>query len=447
MNPRDFAERSLLGVLLDSPGRIRALDWLEADDFRSPAHQVLYTIITDMVAEHDAERDDGPDFDFRRDVIGNDIVVGGVVYDSTRYKLDGYGDVVELSAAETEERLDEELRAHYEVPGVTPVTVLERLQQSSDPSVQRSSALTAPGLHQLIATAPPNRVAQPEAYARIVLESSIRRQVQAAGIRVGQAAETSPDLADMLGVVTNALTEVDHAQQRWSALTDRTGGELAPRAPLDVAGLDGERPTTEATRDAEYGLISEAIANPRVLDELDLANTVTPEDFADPELGNTWRATVAVHASAAATGTRVDVITVAWEQQRQSPVHGEGLDVEDLAEAGQTIPLGDGHAQHCADAVLRGSISRLTHTAAESVTKAAQHPGLQPADVLHTSTTALDAVLHKASRGSQAAALAQQASPARPAATTPPAPAQQVCNTVPLRPGRGAATWRDEIGR
>lgn len=415
MNAREFAERALLGTLLQTPGHIRELGWLQAEDFRGPGYQVLYRTIGEVVRDHDA-------------------AVAAQAADATNQQ------------------------APHDVPAMNALTMLKRLQRDSDPSVKRSSALTAPGLHVLLSTAPPERVAQPQAYAMIVCESSIRRQVQAAGIRVGAAAETSPDLDAMLAVVETALTEVDAVRQRWDDLHPApglTGGQdehasaAESRALREPVVFDDAVPTdrldTVAQRNAEYGLVSEALANPPVLEEL--ADRVHPEDFGDDHLGNTFRAIISVHAEATATGVTVDAVTVAWQQQRQEPVHGPGLAVHELNELGQTIPLGANHASRCASDVLRGSLSRLTETAAQSVAEAAQHPGLQPGDMLHTSTQALEAVMHMARRtAAPAASLAQQASPNRPASTKPPAPVQQVCTTGPLRPGRTTAR-RDEIGR
>ncbi|MFC7344941.1 DnaB-like helicase N-terminal domain-containing protein [Saccharopolyspora griseoalba] len=441
MTPRDFAEKALLGTLLTGPAQIRSLDWLQAEDFRSPAHQHLYRVLSEMVAEHDAaERDeDGEDFDFHRDVLGDDLVVGGVAYDSTVYELVD-GEIVERSEQDKIAQHARRMREHHEVPGIDPVTVLQRLQADPDPSVQRNTTLTAPGLHDLIAAAPPIHAAQPEAYGQIVLEASIRRQVQAAGIRVGHAAETSSDLAGMLDVVEHALTEVDDARRRWDGLADtapQTEAATRPeRAARDPLLADGPRLDANAQHDAEYGLVAEVLADPFVLDEL--ADRVQPRDFGDQELGNTFRAASAVHAQRFSTHTRVDAVTVAWEQQRQAPNHGDGLEIDELAELGHSIPLGRDHAHHCAEGVLRGSLERLTATASESVTAAAQHPGLQPSDVLHTSSSALEGVLHMARRAaSPAAQLAQTAQPGH-SPTTPRAPssAQQPCAAIPLHKPR-----------
>lgn len=447
MNPRDFAEKALLGTLLTGPAHIRSLSWLQAEDFRSPAHQQLYRVLSEMVAEHDAHdaaNEEVADFDFHREVLGDDLVVEGVAYDSTLYKLLD-GEIVERSEQDKAAQHAHQMQEINQIPGVDPVTVLQRLQADPDPSVQRNTTLTAPGLHDLIAAAPSHRP-QPEAYGQIVLEASIRRQVQAAGIRVGKAAETSSDLAGMLDVVEHALTEVDDARRRWDGLTGSTQQtKRTERDPL-LASSPSERLDDDAQHDAEYGLVAEVLADPHVLD--DLADRVQPADFGDEQLGNTFRAAGAVHAQRFSARTGVDPVTVAWEQQRQAPVHGEGLPIDELAELGHTIPLGRPHAHHCAEGVLRGSLERLTATASESVTAAAQHPGLQPSDVLHTSSTALESVLHMATRaGPQAAVqLAQSAQPpaaAPPARNAPAAP----CNAIPFHRPPRSTTRSSEHGR
>src|SRR5207302_10305610 len=83
-------------------------------------------------------------------------------------------------------------------------------------------------------------------------------------------------------------------------------------------------------------------------------------------------------------------VTVAWEQQRHTAHHGPGVPVERLLRIVDRGPVGD--VTCAAEVVLRGRLARLAAAAAAAVQQAAQHPGLQPADVLHTSRLAYDAV-------------------------------------------------------
>jgi hypothetical protein len=64
-----------------------------------------------------------------------------------------------------------------------------------------------------------------------------------------------------------------------------------------------------------------------------------------------------------------------------------------IVERGPTVDL-----EYAADVVMRGRLARLTADAAAAVQQAAQHPGLQPADVLHTTHLAFDAVRATAGR-------------------------------------------------
>ncbi len=371
MTPREFAERALLGVVLQEPSHIRPMrEWLAAEDFRAPAHQRLWSTMDSMVTDADA-------------------------------------------------------RSDRSLTDVNPVTVLHHVHEPEagdwrgeldDAAAERSGVLTGPGLHTLIATAPAPSQAQPEAYGAIVLEASIRRQVAAAGMRVGQTATGHADLDEMLTSVDQALTQVQEAAARWD-VTERASSE-ANTATAVLAS--GHAPDENAVYDAEYGLVSEVLTNPSVLNEL--ASSVQPDDFADAELGATYRAAVAVHHEHAAGGPAVDPITVAWQQQRQQVAqHGPGLETTTLADiAHRSAPLGPAAAASCASTVLHGSVARRAAAAAETVQQAAQHPSMRPHEVLSACTAALHTVRDAARRAQGPVQLARQAS-----SPTSPQPAQR----------------------
>ncbi|SDN13927.1 DnaB-like helicase N terminal domain-containing protein [Lentzea albidocapillata subsp. violacea] len=376
MNALGFAERALLGALLDRPGRVRELEWLHPTDFRQPAHQVIYAHIRDMVAEADAA---GP----ARPAPLDDLTV----------------------------------------PGVDPVTIYDRIQASGELGV---SLITAPGLHTLLRLAPYPDRAQPQAYGAMVLEASIRRTVENAGIRVGQIAENTPDLQNMLDAVEAAINEVDFAQQRWEALTGRPAAvlQLLDAAPattltgrsveLDQAAATElpemiEPPDPEQLAQAELGLIGAVLATPALLDEL--SGRLFAGDFTDPAIANTYRAAREIHETRHTTGQQVDAVTVAWAQQRLQLHNGPGLTPDQLIGLSTSLPsLSPGHD---ADLVLRGSLARLTLHAADSVQKAAQHPGLTPGDLLMTTRMSFEAVRATAARmtGRSPAHLAAAAAP------------------------------------
>lgn len=375
MNPRDFSERALLGHMLSNPGEIRALrPILTATDFYRAPHQQVWTAIDALVAEHDQAHPSAP-------------------HEQT-------------------------------VPGVDALTVWQRLQDTAEHGVRHHPGLAAAGLHTLMETAPPAPAAQPRAYALMVLESSVRRQVKETGMRIGHVAETSPDLDSLLAQVDQALAGVDEAQQRWETAlhgpeeAQAAGDARASRVVL--ADAEAVRPDPEAIERAEYALMEGALTTPGLLDDPRGAAIVEPADFADPQLGAAWRAAVTVHSEQATTGVAIDAVTVAWAQQRLAPQHGDGLDSDQLAQMGRNVSLGSAAVHNAAETVLRGSVQRMTAAAAHSVHEAAMHPGMAPSDVLHTSHQVLEAVNVSARRISPAAALAGQATPTHQAA--PPGP-------------------------
>jgi replicative DNA helicase len=361
MNAREFVERGLLGTLLQRPGRVRAVTgWLRPSDFRTPANRHVFGALQTMVAEYDDAHPHEP-----------------------------RGDVV---------------------PGVDAVSVWDRIFHSGE---RGSHAITGPALHALIATAPDVATAQPEVYARYVLEASVRRDVERTGMRVGRLADAHPDLDRLLEIVEEALHDVETAHDRWNAaLPGQASATLnAPAAAGrgDVPDLQMEAPDPETVRQAELALVGQVLNHPALLDEF--GDTLRPEDFLQPEAGNTFRAAQEVHA-ARAVGGRVDPITVVWRQQQNTAQYGAGLTPKQVLDAAQNPPSPDPHWS--AQMVMGASLSRLTSRAAEAVQRAAQHPGLAPADMLHTTRMTLTAVqetAHRMSGRSSSAALAAQGNP------------------------------------
>jgi replicative DNA helicase len=322
MRPVDLAEQALAGALLDDPERVRKVaDWLTAADFTDAQCAAVYEAVRDRV----------------------------------------------LDAREC-----------------TPQTVLEDLRADTNLQWRGGSAAIGPWLHTLMHHCPPDPDAV--AYARMVLESSVRRQLDLVGLRV-QAAAVDPD-GDVAAAVDETLREIEAHGRRWRAATsrirtvpedpahpaaaarllsaDRTIRDLAPPDEIDVSG-------------AEHEVIHGVLRTPGVLREL--VPRLEPEDFADPPRGNTYRAARALHE----LGHRVDVVTIAWEQQRQASQHGPGLPVAQLRQmaAGIAAP---GRAEQAAQIVGRAALYRLAESARESVRQAVRNPGINPVDLLDTAT-------------------------------------------------------------
>jgi len=363
MRPVELAEQALAGALLDDPERVRKVaDWLTAADFNDAQCAAVYEAVRDRV------------------------LAGGEC---------------------------------------TPQTVLEDLRADTDLQWRGGSAAIGPWLHTLVHHCPPD----PDAvtYARMVLESSVRRQLDLVGLRV-QAAAAEPD-GDVTAAVDETLREIEAQGRRWRAATgrirtvpedpahpaaaaqllsaDRTIRDLAPPDEIDVSG-------------AEHDVIHGVLREPGVLRQL--APRLEPEDFADPARGNTYRAARTLHE----LGHRVDVVTIAWEQQRQAGQHGPGLPVDQLRQMAADIAA-PGRAEHCAQTVGRAALYRLAESARESVREAVRNPGITPVDLLDTATFTYRGVRTAAERTRPAQRLRQrlerQKLPAmRASRTEPPSP-------------------------
>ncbi|PXY16595.1 DnaB-like helicase N-terminal domain-containing protein [Prauserella muralis] len=368
MNPREFAERCLLGVLMSQPGRLAPISrWLEAEDFHSPAHGTIYAHLRAMVEAAQAEAEPGQD--------------------------------------------------PASLPGVDAVSLYERIAASGELGTHE---LSAPRLHTLMATAPSPQQARPESYGLMVLEASIRRRVAEGGMRVEQYVEQATDVADLLRAVDNALADVDRAQQRWDSVTGLPNltrvleGESAsaPDQPQLRSGPPVqvllEPPDEQQVQAAEQAVVASVLSNPRLLEQL--YERLLPSDFADERLATTYRSALELHAR----GEHIDMVTVAWEQQRHEYDYGPGITPEEMLALTEHAA---GDPAYHADVVMRGAVTRLTRAAAEKVQQAAQHPGLQPGDVLHTTRMAYAAVRDTAAR-----MYSQGSTPARLAGLSSPVP-------------------------
>ncbi|WP_188317124.1 DnaB-like helicase N-terminal domain-containing protein [Solihabitans fulvus] len=386
--------------------------WFVHDGQRFTA---IRTGVDEFVIRHESEYDprefgtkytieDGPedDFDFYRDVIGDDIVYGGMVYSHTQYKIED-GEPVELTEWERDAIIAEdaaqwqaEQAARSQVPGVDPVSLHARVAASS---AADAHLVTGPYLHTLVATAPSAEVAQPEAWALMVLEASLRRTVARNGMQVGQAADAVPELTSLLSTLHAALGQIEHVAQRWdranptTASWDRTLEEVSSHtvAPVnrDVVdtGLDlfADAPDERDIAIAENSVMAYMLTEPRVLDRW--RDRLLPTDFADPTISAAYQTAVEMRGA----GRPVEPVTIAWEQQRTAAGRqSAGLSVERLVELTTHPPVGT--PDWAVDVVMRGAVARLTATAAKAVQTAAQHPGLQPTDLLHTARTYYQAV-------------------------------------------------------
>jgi replicative DNA helicase len=364
MNPRDFAEASVVGCLLVDPQLVESMDWLQPTDFNEPAYAKTYRAIREMVAAGEQ---------------------------------------------------------------VTPARLIERV------GVVDRAADTGALLHTWMSITPVS--AQPQLYAAMVLEASIRREVEAAGVRMGQAAE-SPNLLHMLNTVEQAASQVQDAEQRLAGTRSdqpSTTASASDFAPLVDRGLKGVTAPSRTEQDyAEDAVVSHILNQPRDLDWL--TTRLRASDFSDEQLRVTYQVATDLHAK----GQHVDAVTVAWQQQR----YGGGASVDRL------LPLvnrvNSGEVGYYAQTILRGSLAQQIQSASEFVRHAAQHPGIQPEQFLSRFRDVYDDVRDTTTRLTGRQALREAAAKGQLAGRRPRGSAT---NTGSQRPDSRSASRDDDRGR
>lgn len=262
-------------------------------------------------------------------------------------------------------------------------------------------------LTTLIAAAPPGP-GQPEVYSHLVVDAAIRRELSESGVQVSQAAAATPQVAALLAVVDTAFTDILAATQRWEQVI----GNRSIRAGLDDPDplaearrsraappvLAGPPPADHEIRAAEEQVLGAVMVDPAfaatVLDRLD------PVDFADRELAAAWRAATDIHADAATTMRRVDPVLVAWTQPANAPAYGPGAGIERLNRlaAAAATPAAAAERDHAVDLVMRGSLARLSATAATEIRALTGQPALQPPQILDRARTIYGGVQDHAQR-------------------------------------------------
>lgn len=466
MHPREYTERVLVGVLLNDPLRVTGIaGWLWPQDFYRPSYGAVYRHLREMVADaynrdratepvHAAHTLRRPSHvvavqrqpfteeqfnqlarraseqeaaasreDSTRPIAPN---AGLITTSTVRVPSGTASDALHAAA---EHALHGQLASRHDEPGELLVALHARLQASTEPG---DAHIDGTELHSLMATAPPPAKAQPERYAQLVLESSIRRSVAEQGIRIQQATRTEdPELVGLLGLVDQALNHVRGLDTRRRQIPDGTRPLLhtlgpsehpapphTPQAPpqqpdaagaadqpdLFVADTAGQEtsdsaeeqetegaeaapeslpvPNAQELQRAEEVLLGIIVQQPDTLDRLRLR----PADFQDRALGNAFRAAQAIRERETADphGERVDVVTVVWQQQRQQgqPLGDDdrkvrsGADPERLHSLYADPQAVPGTEHHWEDIVLRGAIARAIDKAADCMRVVAEHPGI-----------------------------------------------------------------------
>ncbi|MHA6797545.1 DnaB-like helicase N-terminal domain-containing protein (plasmid) [Pseudonocardia bannensis] len=379
----DLAASALLGALLWDPRRVRDVaDWLEPTDFGHWAHRAIYQTMTGLIA-------DGREVDL---LSLPEVLARGEYHD-----------------------------AHVDRGGIGP--------------------LSAPALHDLLSMTPATpRAEEHEAnqgvvrsehvrYARVVLEDSIRRQVQAAGTRIdqyarhatGQDADTAAEvMAPVLAETTARLRELTSRLGDSGALRSRIAAALDPATPATGPGAAGSTPDVEighprppltaaGVQRAEYSLIGACLVSPQVRGLVE--DRLLAEDFTTAEVAATWQAIRALSRR----GDPVDFVLVAVEVERQgaTPDYGPGLGAAELARVAARADAVSGY--RAVDTVARAALSRAAGQAHRELQQLAGDRAKTGQEVLRGAQGVLTTVEATARRlGGNAAATAA-------AALTPPA--------------------------
>ncbi|MFF2746460.1 DnaB-like helicase N-terminal domain-containing protein [Kitasatospora sp. NPDC058048] len=224
----------------------------------------------------------------------------------------------------------------------------------------------------LIAACPQPRHAR--AYARMVLEASIRRQVHERAHRLQHAARTD-DLDGVLELTGELRQALHELADLWGALDERPRPLPGPW-PLELS--DAVRETT-ATH--ETALLSSATAAPEGLQQI--VRWLRPGDFLDRGHGAVFQALAAL----ARRGEPVDTLTVLWEAQRQGAIAAGAITADGVRAATRNGLTGDPH--YWGERVLRASVLRQSAASAGVVRLLARDSSLPAARLLGCALHAL----------------------------------------------------------
>lgn len=250
--------------------------------------------------------------------------------------------------------------------------------------------LSVSRLHTMMALAPRTSEGDVALYARMVLEAAIRRQVRGLGVEVSASALGEPTSAPrrVIDMATRTVDSVESLRERWNGSIEQPEEchhvRLAAARQLEQI----EPPSQEAVAAAERHLIAAAITGPAVRE---LVERFGPDDFAERATSATWRAVATLNDS----NRPVNIVTVAWEQQRGATEFGPGLTVDELRELAAVPPVG---VDADADVVAAARLCRVTSSATRNLATAADRAGLALDDVLTTARLSVDALRGVAER-------------------------------------------------
>lgn len=295
----------------------------------------------------------------------------------------------------------QDLMVHPRAEWESPATTATRVQLEQEVHANHVSAYA---VHALVSEAP--APAAHQEYARMVLEASVRRQVGALDLMVGQSVNHGPRAtleaaATSVAVATGASQRLEVADGRRARI-DPDLAELA-RHLTSPQGREARRAaakTVPEQGDALLRPLGTVEAESAVLGALvfsdgaraELQGRFRAEDMTSPQRQATWGATVALLEQR----RPVDEVTVQWEQARQERAFGPGLAVTEIRELRPWAVFTDEAVQTLARRSTAQLASKINHQNAA----AAKDLGLDTAAVLDNAITGHVAVAAIAARTS-----------------------------------------------
>ncbi|WP_309114670.1 DnaB-like helicase N-terminal domain-containing protein [Saccharothrix sp.] len=349
-----FPERELLGALLQRPERVAELrGWLEPGDFVDPAHRAVYATVS---ALHERGR--------LRPVPADPAALSN-----------------------PDQRVRQTITAN-----VVAVTEAMERGEFTDVRVENYRELMT-GLY--IAGAAAGAVPT-GLYGQIVLELSVRRQVQELGVNLEAAvASTDPFTVDAASV-QSGLREVENRLMNLVAQTRRSAGEVMGTLSPSARPSPPVVPTTplpaRLVERKERALVHAVIADSA---HHGLLEQLRPQDFASAALATAWRAVQNVRKR----GEPVTPVTVWWESGRlaASAPSGGTLSPEELVEM-RSSPQHATAVDGAVTVVARASLTRIASRAREEIERAAADRSLDAGKVIGVTSEAAARVDQHVSR-------------------------------------------------
>ena len=276
-------------------------------------------------------------------------------------------------------------------PEVVGLDLLERVGPRRADLVRIVGVLTSTPAH-----------AEPAVYGRMVLESSLRRDVGLQGVLL-RACALSASLNHSSRPLTVGVAMVDQAlregEGRWqlasgeSSSAPTTHPELAPALRNPHRFLAADRlVSAHPELDVEEGRLSEQqtvaslICHPDQLREV--RSWLRPELLTDKR----WRVAYEALLDLVDAGTSpVDAVTVAWQIQRSTRRLGRGPDPADLVRAVDSSVSID--PSFCSRRVAENVVRRTADSSARLLKSAADNPGLEVPELYETARVGTAALL------------------------------------------------------